>query len=1026
MKTGTNGLRQDRLKLVLALLCLLPMVARAFTLIGGPPALNPVIASQGRLIEGAGAAAAAAPGANFVDPMGQAVPIKQFYRWNYPELTYAFDSTFVRYFGHNGMAAVSNAFVVLNDFFAPKDLTYTNGVSSMNLLTEFDGNFRTWEFNPTANLRNITDMESLVLGMLVNHLGLGNPHRYCYVLQDVLGYNVAAGNPVTGTFHVGIRNYDPYTYLPSHEINGVRYGYWLFNDNPTDVANIGTWDAVEYAVSGDNEYSAIAGIRDVINFGGMAWPGQAPTVFRTPGVFFSEDNAKDQPNPPDRTTGFDQPRHTLTFDDAGGLRYLYRTNNIVYETLDASVTLVTPANMNPPTASVAGTVPPNSPFLTPQRRSISGFAIMVGPIGGGNVITPTPPSGGTLRQQPTGIIRPALRGGINKIQYIYTSYDSLIGGAYVPHISVWNDVFVTNALPTDLVPAAMPYFSQTVQRTTRNPDILFVANDLQIVPGPPAVIPVVSLPDTTGWDNSMIASNSQSAATLNLVGPGTILKPLLIPPAGPNPDGVIQYVFTTRAPFYQVIWSGEPGIEGNFISQFQWGWITNTGPTDFVVFPETDITQTEAITAPSGEVPKITKITVLDGVTREYKTTPFTIDRSRDTVFIYGVRTDSVTDIQILNAGGATIKQQINPRSYIVSDQLIKLPPGALSQDTEGNNMMIRLVNSVGEGARMTLGNITAGIPIVTRTQYDGLPLNTRKSLIINGSGFRTAAGGRINRIEFYDDNNRTNYEDANSVPMITIDDNSTTGNGENGGWTITDTEIYIPANYIHDFNSSAGVALYPFGDGINHPMNMRIRSEGNSTDPTQDTFARQIKVVRTDTSRSEFRANAHKYSHVGIGGRRSVVGRTWPEIVSVHTSATIPAGLTAEDANNTWTRSDNNDVLVIRGYSLDLAFLIDFVDGEGHLIQSTDANGLPPQPISLRAGIEPSSLVAGVSIAPFPSLGQDGYEIRISPITFGMNANIFYDSIGANNASGERRVVIRTPFGTAIAPPSHFVFITN
>ncbi len=100
--------------------------------------------------------------------MGRPTPVKEFYRWNYPELTYAFDSTFIRYFGHNGMAAVSNAFSVLNDFFEPMDLAYTNGVSSLNLITEFDQHFSTWEFNPSANINSVTDIESITLGMLVN------------------------------------------------------------------------------------------------------------------------------------------------------------------------------------------------------------------------------------------------------------------------------------------------------------------------------------------------------------------------------------------------------------------------------------------------------------------------------------------------------------------------------------------------------------------------------------------------------------------------------------------------------------------------------------------------------------------------------------------------------------------------------------------------------------------------------------------------------------------------------------------
>ncbi len=170
---------------------------------------------------------------NHSDPMGWPVPIKEFYRWNWPELTYAFDSTFVRYFGHNGMQAIHNAFEVLNDFFEPQDKSYT-GVSSLNLVSEYDQHFSTWKYNPSANAGNVYDMETMVLGLLVNHLGLGNPHRHCYTIRDIIGYN-ADVNGASGNFQVAIRNYDPYTYHPTSIINGVTYSYFIFSEPEYDA-----------------------------------------------------------------------------------------------------------------------------------------------------------------------------------------------------------------------------------------------------------------------------------------------------------------------------------------------------------------------------------------------------------------------------------------------------------------------------------------------------------------------------------------------------------------------------------------------------------------------------------------------------------------------------------------------------------------------------------------------------------------------------------------------------------------------
>jgi hypothetical protein len=1032
-----------RLAFVLAVLCLSPITARAFVLIGP---VNPSIASNGNLAAPNVAGTPAAPNPNLDDPMGRPTSAKEFYRWNYPELTYAFDSTFIRYFGHNGMAAVSNAFSVLNDFFEPTDLAYTDGVSSMNLITEFDQHFSTWEFNPSANINSVTDIESITLGMLVNHLGLGNPHRYCFVIHDVLSYNAAFGAPRldagTGTFQVTMRNYDPYTYRPTPVINGVAHSYWLYNDSPANTAAITIWDAVEYTVGSDHQYSAIAAIRDVVNFGGMPWPSTAPTVFRTPGVFFRPDYSDNKPVPGNVTGQVrDQPRHTLTFDDAGGLKYLYRTNNVVYEQLDASVRLVTAANMNPVKAAETGAIPPNSPFLTPRRRALSGL-VAAG-------IAPVPPTGGVIRRDPTTIVgsvntpaaataptwasQVALRGGINKIKFVYRGYDSLIGQDYLPHTTTWTDVFITNAVQNAaMVHGNPPYFSQVVQRTTRNPDIIFIANDLGVVG---TTIPVISLPDTTNWQQLSLP-NTQQGGVAFMQGPGTILRP--------GAALSIQYVFTTRAPFHQVVWTGQPGIEGNFVTQFQWGWVTNTGPEDYIIFPEADITQMEAVTAPSGTVASITHIDIINGVTGEDENAvTYAINRTRDIIHIYGTRTDTVTEIQVLDTSGVTVVQKINPRSYIISDQLIRIPPGVLSNLSEGDDRLIRLVNPKGGGPLRKLATINTGYPIVQSTQYDGLPLNVRKSLLIRGSGFLTGNGNRVDRIIFYDDNNRTNYEmsppDGSGPPtqlMICEDSNASHLNGGsvNGdyAWTVTDNSIFIPADYFWKHNptrfdnnaneTAGGLSLLP---------NM-FASDGNNTDVTVGTFARNIRLMRSgDSVIGPPRPNEHKFTHIGVGGEREdplKPRQTTPIINEAFTVVGIPATFNIDDSNRTWQRGNNADVLTIRGAGLNLALSIEFVDGNGELIRSTDGLGLPPGPISLRNAVNPTVLAAGVTIAKWddPSItgDRDGYEIQIEPVEFGVNGIEIWDSEAGTNLNKRRRVVIRTPFGTAIAPPLMYNFI--
>jgi hypothetical protein len=357
-----------------------------------------------------------------------------------------------------------------------------------------------------------------------------------------------------------------------------------------------------------------------------------------------------------------------------------------------------------------------------------------------------------------------------------------------------------------------------------------------------------------------------------------------------------------------------------------------------------------------------------------------------------------------------------------MSDQLIKLPPGVFEDVAEGNNLKIRLVSAVGEGPLFELGNITAGNPLITSTPSDGSPLNTQRSLVILGAGFKTSqfdANGkqhRVYRIEFYEDSyditNRDNYEsDRPAFNIAALDDNGT--------WTVTDTQITIPANFISDNNATA------FGTLV--ADNSAIRSGAINPLPLFPAFARQIRLLRSDGSRSMHRANAHKFSHIGVGGNRNVPGQIRPTIISVGT--TVEENDTRpDDANRTWDRSSNNnigppDLLVIRGYGLDLVQTIEFVDGDGDLIQSTDIRGVPPRPRPMRAG--PSALFSGVTIARDPSLpGQDGYRIEIDPVLSFMNRIPLWDSRAGNNNSATRRVVLLTPFGTAIAPPSEWLLI--
>ena len=109
----------------------------------------------------------------------------RFFRLNTPYLTYGFHESFVQYFGAEGVVAIDDAMRVINDFFIPEDGSY-KGMSELDLIKHgFSGNFATWWRNQSAANENLIDLKSLTLGMVVNRLGLGNPHRYAFTAYGV-------------------------------------------------------------------------------------------------------------------------------------------------------------------------------------------------------------------------------------------------------------------------------------------------------------------------------------------------------------------------------------------------------------------------------------------------------------------------------------------------------------------------------------------------------------------------------------------------------------------------------------------------------------------------------------------------------------------------------------------------------------------------------------------------------------------------------------------------------------------------
>ena len=266
--------------------------------------------------------------------------LKRFARWNIPEFTYSFDASFVNYFGMDGIDAVHEAINVINDFFENEDYS---GVDELDFLKHgFAGNYNTTWINTAAKNGQIIDIKSIVLGRMLKRLGIGNPHRDAY---SIVGTSTNAAATAIN-FQVALRNYDPSTLEETDLINGVKYSYRLVHDGAL-TGNIATSGATHFdmeeftADTTGNAWSAVAAMDDAFYGNTVLFWTDIPSAFDF-GVYYDGNNAMG---------GQFEARHALTYDDAGGLKYLYSTNNIAVEYLvdqpPGTLVLVEPAQFLP-------------------------------------------------------------------------------------------------------------------------------------------------------------------------------------------------------------------------------------------------------------------------------------------------------------------------------------------------------------------------------------------------------------------------------------------------------------------------------------------------------------------------------------------------------------------------------------------------------------------------------------------------------------------------------------------------------
>lgn len=662
---------------------------------------------------------------NYWDDLGGPKEKKNFFRWNTPDLTYSFDASFIKYFGLEGRFAINEAFTVLNDFFHNDDYS---GVSALDLAKHgFISNYNSSWVNITAQNHQILDIKSLTLGLLINHLGLGNPHRYAYGIHDA--QTNQAGTTIN--FRVRLRNYDPLTYKQTDKINNVRYSYRLIHDG-TNTPAIGTTgyiqpsfaDMEEFTTdTSGNAWSTLASICDSFYGNSLIYWTDKPSLFDF-GVYYDGKNAMG---------GKISPRHALTYDDAGGLKYLYRTNNFVYENLPTNVVLVIPPQLLPMTA-IPVFPGPTGRLWPDSLGGTQGFI----PRRNAAIIPGLPTISVLPSQGPPAFFDLAMRGGINKMQFYEQPFDSLLGIIFTATNQVWTDTFITTNGQTVIgldeenpgaalflgVPS-VKFATQEVGRAIWQPDIIFVADDLGVSPDG---VPIGwNRTDASLWMDNFTNTLGPVITFETNVGPGVIVGP-------------IQYTFTKIHEDFEVIWSGEASIVGGTTQYSLWGHIKGPGPNDIVMFPR-DVRESivEQAVSPVVSVPSITMVSEDGGLNPINNAT---ITRTQEMLTLVGTGLASVWTVEIMNGG--EVVQTINPATeYIVSDQIIQIPAGIISDTAEGTERTVRLWNPVGVSEPSTgMFTIETGKPFITGTTSDGLIFNRANSLLVQGYGFKSKTAG--------------------------------------------------------------------------------------------------------------------------------------------------------------------------------------------------------------------------------------------------------------------------------------------
>lgn len=383
-----------------------------------------------------------------VGDVGGPMNLGEEYRWNSPVITYSFDRSFEDYFGTEGIEAVEKAIAILNDL--PRVSEMSEDLSEFPLSVA--------RINNTATELRLMDIKTMVLSVLLEHMGLTSPERYTWTLRARRPTAV----PEIFTYAVVQRNFDPVSYEPTTYVNGTRYTYTLFHD-PTYS------EAVEIELDPSIPNVSVAGISG-IQAGNLWAVSRHQRIFQSLGLYVNG----------------------ISRDDAGGLRYLYHPSNVNVE--------------NPPYDAVGDSAGEFAPGGSSTQDN-SPWGLPGGVFGG---LTNATAVAGTANTNSTFIFQ-GPRPGVDKIVFKRIPRSTGTNQAFFVRYqeSIINE---SNGRLTRRV--------QTVTRVVSTPDITFVASDLDVVGNVAVAYAYDRFPNY--FNNSAIHSTSaESTVGPGTIGPGT-------------------------------------------------------------------------------------------------------------------------------------------------------------------------------------------------------------------------------------------------------------------------------------------------------------------------------------------------------------------------------------------------------------------------------------------------------------------------------------------------------------------------